>query len=55
VRERYFPPLRKVAEIVDALVAGGCAEKGMAGVVMVTLKGRACEPMQAEARFLFSY
>lgn len=28
------------SEIVDALVAGGYAEKGVAGVVAVTTKGR---------------
>jgi predicted metal-binding protein len=27
-------------EIVDALVAAGCAEKGVAGVVTVTVKGQ---------------
>jgi hypothetical protein len=31
----------EAAEIVDALVAGGCAEKRVAGVGTVTLKGQA--------------
>jgi hypothetical protein len=31
----------EAAEIVDALVTGGCAEKGVADAVAVTLKGQA--------------
>jgi hypothetical protein len=43
-------------ETVDALVAGGCAEIGVAGVVTVKLKGQAGLRMHAaESRFLFSY